>query len=74
MPDREFDITVDQLIADLCIIRGKTPEFGTMKIYNCSNDCGQFLFSVTDGDKIYTITIKPKDEQEGSVMKWTGRR
>lgn len=65
MPDRELDITVDQIIADLCIIRGKTPKFGTMKLYNCSTDCGQFSLSATDGDKIYTITIEPKDVQEG---------
>ena len=63
MNDKEIDITVDQLIADLCMIRGKTPEFGTMKLYNVSIECGLFSFSATDGNKIYTMTIEPECKQ-----------
>lgn len=55
------DITFDQLIADLCVVRGKNPQIGTWKLENAKVVGDNFYLDITDGEKSFTFAIEMPD-------------
>ena len=52
------DITVDQLIADLCMARGKNPKIGTWKIARAEVVKDNFYLEITNGKKTNVFAIE----------------
>ncbi len=52
------DITFDQLIADLCVARGKSPEVGTWKLVNAEVSGDNFYLEITNGKKNRVFAIE----------------
>lgn len=52
------DITLDQLIADLCVIRGKCPKTGEWKLVKAEVDGDNFYLEITNGKKDGVIEIE----------------
>lgn len=58
--DEMIDITVDQLIAGLCTVRGKNPDIGTKKLNRASIYDGKFFLEITDGKECNVFSIEPE--------------
>ena len=58
------DITFDQLIADLCIARGKSPEIGTWKIVGSIVTKNAFYLEISDGETYNTFEIRMPEKSE----------
>lgn len=58
-----INVTLDQLIADLAVIRGKNPETGTYFIVDSYVFCGTWGLKITDGNKGYTLEIAGAHEE-----------
>ena len=56
------NITLDQLIADLAVSRGKSPETGGCFILDSHVSDGTFRLDFTDGKKLYCIEIEGAHE------------
>ena len=51
------NITIDQLIADLCVCRGKEPRIGTMFVDDCFVTNGAWNLKMTDGTHHFRIEL-----------------
>jgi len=51
------NITFDQLIADLCVCRGKEPKMGTYFIVDTTVFDGTWTLTLTNGKEKYRIEI-----------------
>ena len=58
------DITIDQLIADLCVCRGKEPRIGTMFVEDCFVTNGAWNLKMTDGTHHFRIQL-PGSHEDG---------
>jgi len=56
------DITLDQLIADLCVIRGKCPKTGKWKLVKAEVDGENFYLEITNGKKNFVIGIEASEK------------
>lgn len=56
------NITLDQLIADLAVSRGKTPEIGGYFIENSYVEGGTWGLEITNGEKVFTLEIEGAHE------------
>ena len=56
------NITVDQLIADLAVVRGKSPEIGGFFIHDSYVFDGTWGLEITNGIKKFTLEIESAHE------------
>jgi len=56
------DITLDQLIADLCVLRGKCPKKGKWKLVKAEVDGDNFYLEITNGKKNGVIGIEASEK------------
>lgn len=52
------NITVDQLIADLCVARGSNPEVGTWFLSRSKIENNSFYLEITNGQTVRTFAIE----------------
>lgn len=57
------DITVDQLIADLCIARGKNPDIGIWRLVQSKVIEDNFYLEITDGKDSMTFAIEMPEKE-----------
>lgn len=60
------DITVDQLIADLCMARGKNPDIGTWRLVQSKIIEDNFYLEITDGKDSMTFAIEMPEKELSS--------
>ena len=71
------NITIDQLIADLCVCRGKEPRIGTMFVDDCFVTNGAWNLKMTDGTHHFRIELvgshEDGNEFDAAVIAQKGR-